>query len=446
MRVRLNVFKCLFCDKPLTGKLLSNEHIIPNALGGRLQTPQASCIDRNSKIANEIEQALIRPLSLWANAFDVVRDRGEHPHHYFENDEHQFVLEPGQNVKSAPNFKIKKNSDGTFSVNVSAPTQQEAQRLVEKYMRKSIEVRNWKPEPEDRTFQFETSLNYSDPAVLRAAAKIALNFCRSLGVQTSPHWASQAFLTSGKVSSVPVSPVRQDIVDIGDRENSLSHCVALFSRAAGAPLFCYVRLFQAFEFLVLVTEKASASIQRSYYVDLIAGTQEARAFSLTLGDDELMKMLEIKELSAERFRETGASMAYWFQNRSLIWIDRAMAAGANALAKELERGANDDQAKSIAHTAASKILARYGLSDTAIKFTLNRGATDADPNLKHQADRTAADEPARGSGGCEDASVCQRAALHGRADVDDRGAAKDSGATLNKMAPLCSRIKAGLIG
>jgi hypothetical protein len=79
-------FACLFCGEPLAETNFSKEHIIPNAIGGHLHTKNATCVKCNSKAGDSIDGHLTKKLSLLANAFDVPRDRGQHPDAYLVND------------------------------------------------------------------------------------------------------------------------------------------------------------------------------------------------------------------------------------------------------------------------------------------------------------------------------------------------------------------------
>ena len=67
--------KCIFCGKEF--KELSDEHIIPNAICGRLRTKNLICKDCNSWLGENIDNAFDGIYSQIINFFSIKRDRGE---------------------------------------------------------------------------------------------------------------------------------------------------------------------------------------------------------------------------------------------------------------------------------------------------------------------------------------------------------------------------------
>lgn len=49
----ITVKKCAFCDKSLSGKNRTKEHVIPNALGGRKKTVEFICNTCNNKLGEK---------------------------------------------------------------------------------------------------------------------------------------------------------------------------------------------------------------------------------------------------------------------------------------------------------------------------------------------------------------------------------------------------------
>lgn len=65
--------KCYFCGKDLNNQNLKPEHIIPNAVGGRLTSKNILCNDCNNKLS-DLDQSLANSVYLLTNLLNPKRD------------------------------------------------------------------------------------------------------------------------------------------------------------------------------------------------------------------------------------------------------------------------------------------------------------------------------------------------------------------------------------
>ena len=70
---------CYLCLSPLTGEARSEEHIIPNALGGRCSSYDLLCRDCNNSTGQRIDAELASQLLPVANLLGIKRERGKVP-------------------------------------------------------------------------------------------------------------------------------------------------------------------------------------------------------------------------------------------------------------------------------------------------------------------------------------------------------------------------------
>lgn len=68
--------KCYVCDKEITSENETEEHILLNAIGGKLKSKKLICKGCNSDLGNKIDNSLARQLNPIANLLDIKRDRG----------------------------------------------------------------------------------------------------------------------------------------------------------------------------------------------------------------------------------------------------------------------------------------------------------------------------------------------------------------------------------
>src|SRR4030042_5661928 len=208
---------CVICDSPLTAVSTSAEHVIPNALGGRLRTRRATCVDCNSSSGHGTDPRLVRQFQLLANAIDVIRDRGDHPEATFTdpNTGREYRMDPGKNPILAPNINVER-SGSTIVYRFNAPTKADAKRLVNSMRPKkphtvSDLVGTQRP-PEKFTFEFGYSAD--DETLLRDIARIAVYYVRHVGIPIDHSEPTVRFARGEEVGRCPVGPPRADVISI----------------------------------------------------------------------------------------------------------------------------------------------------------------------------------------------------------------------------------------
>lgn len=69
--------KCYICGEELTKENASVEHIIPNAIGGKLKSKELICKKCNSKLGHSMDKELAEQLDFFSNFLNINRDRGK---------------------------------------------------------------------------------------------------------------------------------------------------------------------------------------------------------------------------------------------------------------------------------------------------------------------------------------------------------------------------------
>jgi hypothetical protein len=94
--------KCYCCPETLEGKY--NEHIIPNAIGGKITSKDLLCTNCGNKFS-KIDNAIIEHCKPFATLMDVQRDRNE-------NQDIEVKTFDGESFFLTPNLKMKPNLKG----------------------------------------------------------------------------------------------------------------------------------------------------------------------------------------------------------------------------------------------------------------------------------------------------------------------------------------------
>lgn len=137
--------KCYYCKNEITNENRSEEHVIPNALGGRLSSTNLLCDPCNKKIGGTIDIELIRQLGFIADIMNVERDRPK------KNANVELYDEKGEIVNVGPELRLKptltfplKNSEAQKSISVKNDALKKAaerkKKELEKAFRKEMKI------------------------------------------------------------------------------------------------------------------------------------------------------------------------------------------------------------------------------------------------------------------------------------------------------------------
>lgn len=74
---KLTVNRCYICKCELTKENFSKEHIIPNAIGGRLTSSNILCKICNNNFGKDIDNILTKQFKVLSNLLDIKRERGK---------------------------------------------------------------------------------------------------------------------------------------------------------------------------------------------------------------------------------------------------------------------------------------------------------------------------------------------------------------------------------
>ncbi|CAB5081495.1 hypothetical protein D3OALGB2SA_644 [Olavius algarvensis associated proteobacterium Delta 3] len=111
-------------------KRLTEEHIIPQALGGRLSS-WIYCKSCNDKFGNEIDAELIKNIGYFGTALNIKRIRGKNPPYDVTSIKKgtKLTFDGKEFKRKRPIVKIEKDGDTIKSVDVTAGTKSELHQI-----------------------------------------------------------------------------------------------------------------------------------------------------------------------------------------------------------------------------------------------------------------------------------------------------------------------------
>src|SRR5690348_12113276 len=92
---------CYVCNTYLTQENETEEHIILNAIGGKLKSKKLICKGCNSKFGSNIDDKLAQQLNTVSNLLNVKRDRGKPQNVKGKYQNKEIIIEPGGRMKLA---------------------------------------------------------------------------------------------------------------------------------------------------------------------------------------------------------------------------------------------------------------------------------------------------------------------------------------------------------
>lgn len=274
--------KCVFCKVELTAENSAKEHIIPNAIGGRLKSSNLDCLKCNSEFGEDCDSALAKDMNPLVTILGIERERGEaQPIEGLMQGKKVRLDAEGKPEMAKPEHEVK--IDGkTTQIKVKARSMAEARRIIEglarKYpidvdaaMKSARTMEEYLPEP----IQFSFAHGGND--TFRAVAKIAYLFLKhklpALAIERETDLIESIKGTRENRSVTFLSGDR--IVD--PTPNQVLHSLVIKSYPAERLLVAYVELFGVFTFVVLLSEDCGQDIFEHYVFDLIERQEVASA-------------------------------------------------------------------------------------------------------------------------------------------------------------------------
>jgi hypothetical protein len=130
--------RCVRCDCCIDISNDSDEHVIPNSVGGRLKVRGFICRDCNSWAGETWDATLSQQLNFFCNFFGVVRERGTPPPQPIETTAgEKLLMQPGGGFKiKNPIFQVVPTGDGKKQIQIKARDRREATTMLEGVARK----------------------------------------------------------------------------------------------------------------------------------------------------------------------------------------------------------------------------------------------------------------------------------------------------------------------
>ncbi|MDD5567614.1 MAG: HNH endonuclease [Candidatus Omnitrophica bacterium] len=288
--------KCTLCGSEIIKENDSEEHVIPQAIGGRLTVKGFICKGCNGKSGQEWDAVLAKQLNPLSLFFGIKRERGQAPSQKFPTStggefEHHT---DGSLSLVKPEFHVRK-VDGKTEIKIVARSDKELNRLLKGLKKKypQVNIGDLKAKATHETIHpdgfFHYKLNAGGEKAGRSLVKTAIAFAYSMGIPISHYADALRYLKENKCNP-PFGYYSQDVL-IKRPIGIPLHCVAIIGDPEVKLLLCYIEYFCFERVVICLSEQYEGEkISKLHALDPVSGE------SIDIGIDFPIKDLKVKDL------------------------------------------------------------------------------------------------------------------------------------------------------
>jgi len=288
---------CYLCGVLLTPENKSVEHIILNAIGGRLKSSDLLCKNCNSKFGHDCDSTLAAQLSFLAIYLNVKREKGSHPIIKGAQDsegKEYHIAAGGRPMEAKPNVS-KTAIDNGMQYSITARNEEEMIKILKdmkkKYPQLDLEVAKQHFKRSERYLNdyLHNEVIIGGEAAMRSVTKTAVNYYihiikdkeqvqhlfpyikGEIDLEVATHYYSQK------------PPYKRNIGEV-------AHMIHLVGNKRSKLLYCYIEFFSCYSFLVLLSKDyVGENLVSTYCFDVIKGKEITKSITLKLKVGDLQK-------------------------------------------------------------------------------------------------------------------------------------------------------------
>lgn len=332
---------CILCRALITADNDSKEHLIPNAIGGRLTLSGVLCGKCNNNTGHLWDSDLARQLNSLSLLFETRRQRGDVPSQVFKttSGEELKLKNDGSMTPARPIHQETSKADGTVQIHMTAETMPALRvrlmGLKRKFPALDIEalLTQATAEAEYPKGMLHFPLRLGGPHAGRSIVKSALALAATNGVDAEACVDAREYLI-GTANAGPFGYFYSRDLVIGRPPGVPLHCVAVSNRGAGGQLLAYVELYGALRVVIrLANAYTGADVHVAYALDPTTGEKLNVDLDLALGRDDIAKAFAYEMAPPESIREAiGAVVAPALKRQNDRERSRVVAAAVDSAA------------------------------------------------------------------------------------------------------------------
>ena len=335
---------CYICEDPLDDSNKSKEHVLLNAIGGRLKSTDLLCSKCNNEQGSDADKHLAEQLAFWSSFFNVKRDSGKNAlikggkgksgkTYHLKDGTKPILANPEFNKEVNGNevtYSLTARDDKEMKSMLEGIKKKHADFDVEKAMDNAQYIEEYLNEP--IKFQTVVGGEKSFPSILKTAINFfILNGGRRKDIEDLiPYLNGKTLTTQVKHFHPKKSVYKKDA-------NEIIHMIHMVGSKGKKVLYCFVELFSSFSFLVMLSDNyEGSSLSKTYAYDV-------------LNRKEVTKMVDLK-MDKKKFSTISVIEKSDFEsiNKKIL---RAFKIG--------DKKHRDAEVSNLVHRVVERIFTRY---------------------------------------------------------------------------------------
>lgn len=268
--------RCYLCKNEITDENVSIEHILPNAIGGRLKSSSLICKECNSKFGDTIDACLAKQLEFFANQLNIKRERGsvQNVEMTRESTGETYLVSPeGDLVPRKPLIK-ERESNGNLEIYVKANDEKTIESILIGLKRKypKLDITKFKDalkhEVEYIDEPLHGTISIDGKKIFPAILKIAVNYYIEKGGDIEFVDSAIEELKINKTQRVDFI-IKDDFVVDSNSEEVL-HYIFINGSKEKKQMYAIIELYSAVQFVVKLSDNYNGEdIQHLYVFDVL---------------------------------------------------------------------------------------------------------------------------------------------------------------------------------
>lgn len=379
---------CVMCKSQLTDEKGSVEHIIPNAIGGRIKVKSLICEKCNNDLFGKYDASLSKDFEIICNTLNIKRERGKPIKIKGTYKGREYYLSPdGKPEQTHIIYNKTKKEDGTEKHQIIARNEKEIRKALENVKRKHPEIdvdsamQHVNKEQKYLKSGLKIELKIGGEDTFKAIAKIAFLYL----LYKNPTFSGdlepiRGYLNGQKTGEFVYFYIPEKYV-IPQVDFSVNHIISIESVPENSSLVAYIEFFSTASFLVLLSENCNEDISIKYIYDVMERTDVTEEYDINEDDIPREKCKEIIKndplpvaLLSTRLNELGKFIS---KIRTQKFFDRAIKSAMNDVFGKVPDGTliTSEMISEFSEILAKNLLPLLA-SNTSMSDDLNDGEVE----------------------------------------------------------------------
>lgn len=301
--------KCYCCEDELNDTNKSIEHVFINAIGGKLKSNKLLCKKCNNDLGNKLDSELAKQCNFLMNFLLLEREKGSYQAISGKTEDGEEFILNGAEIKNKSNYNIERNGDNinaSFSGSDEKDLKKFLRQLKNKVPQVNVEeiIENVNPLKYYLNEPVTVNTKVGGEIAMRAIAKIAVNYYILNGGNRSPITPIIDYIKKGSSSKFVHYYYKIDNNRLKVDNENIFHYINLVGSSTEKTLYCYIELFGALKFIVILSfEYQGKNVNHEYCYNLISKDLIETNIKLNLTQEHLKnalngKCFDIKDISS----------------------------------------------------------------------------------------------------------------------------------------------------